>query len=106
MIEVALQALALVVGGAVALPFLYVGIRLLKSDPAEYERNRQRCTSMGKVFLGKMPTIRNGVRDPGTAAGLTIVRKRIRNADDEPVVVRQWEPRGRLSRDSIDALLR
>ena len=105
MLQLVFQTFVLVLGGAVALSFLYVGIRLLQANPAVYERNRQRCTSMGNVFLGKMPTIRNGVRDPGTTSGLTIVRKLI-FIDGKRVEMRQWEPRGRLSRDSVEALLR
>lgn len=97
-----LQIAIILLGAVLAVPLLYVGLRLFRADPAQYELNRQRSGSFSKVFFGEIPTVRNGVRDLGTCAAVTMAR-RCGAAGKPPRG--KWILQGKLSNESVDSIL-
>ena len=92
----------LIVGGVIAsTPFLYIGVRLLRSDPAQFEVNHRRSGSWWEIFHGEVPARHNGELDPGVARGMTIETRKRKDGTMRYV----WVPQGKLARESINSVL-
>jgi len=75
--------------------FAWLAYLLSRGSRNEYERNRARVrSSFMNVFLGKVPTTHDGVRDDKVSAGLAWDKRR-----------KKWVEQGRLSNEALDDVL-
>lgn len=77
-----------------SLCFFWIAFRIFRSSANEYERNRSQAKSPLDVFLGRVPTKRDGVRNHNVAAGVAIDRRSNR-----------WIEQGRYSDEAIHDVL-
>jgi hypothetical protein len=79
-------------GFVIAIAVFHIGWRIMKGDPNEYERNRQRVKSFKNTVHGTIPTKYDGGRDDKIAAGIAV-----KNG--------QWIEQGRLSDEALRDVL-
>lgn len=74
--------------------FLVIGIRLVKADKNDYNKNKDRSGRFSEAIFGKVQTVHDGMRDYRVRAGLAVdVRKN------------QWIEQGTLSEEALDSVL-
>lgn len=90
-----LEAVLLCVLGIASVTFISVGIKVLMSDNNDYRRCRAKTGSWLNPIRGTLSTSHEGNgRDHNVSAGLAFDTKNNR-----------WVEQGRLSEESIDAIL-
>ncbi|CAK0750845.1 hypothetical protein CCP2SC5_1710004 [Azospirillaceae bacterium] len=90
MIHDLINGFVLVIGGSMGFACFIVAYRLMKGDPIEYERNRQRTKSFSAALHGRLSPYFEGKRDYRVAAGLAIDRR-----------TNTWVEQGRLSDEAL-----
>lgn len=95
---IAVAQFAMMVAGAiVSAPFLYVGLRLFRTDPSEYEIARQQSKSLATVIFGE-----TAARQNHRVSSHVTVEERV-GPDGERYAV--FLPQGKLSRETVVHLL-
>lgn len=101
LIQVIYSTVEMFVAAAVAVPFLFVGYRLLRTNATEFDSTARLAGSLGNVLMGEVSGQNLSGPDPRVGKGITVETRRDADGKEYKVFFSQ----GKLAEETLASLI-